>query len=170
MTEISTTRVAEDEHGVRSSYEEIEVGKDLGALEWTVSTDDVEKQCILDDDFDEWFTVDSPYGGRIALPQVAFRPPRWLLSRNYNIRGLLYKWGMENVKVIKPGMKIVVTGCVTDKWVKNDREFVKFEAEGFDEQNELVFKTYRVHALDAIKRDAAREGKGIDSGIKKEKI
>jgi len=170
MVEPQSTRVAEDEHGKRATYEDLEIGKDLGSFEWIVSEEDVKKQYTIDDDHHDWFINNSPYGGAIAPPQITYRPPRWLLSRTYNVRGVSYKWGMENLKEIKPGMKILVTGCISNKWIKNDREFVQYDAEGRDEQGELVFKTYRVHVLDVIKRDVPREGKGIDSGVKNEKI
>ncbi len=170
MSEDRRTRIARDEMGARATFDEIEVGKDLGELEWVVSADDIAKQCVDDDDHDAWFTAASPFGGRIAPPQIQYRPPRWLIARNYNVRGVFYKWELENVKPIRPDERIRVTGRIVDKWVKNDREFVKFEAEGIDEAGEVVFRTARMHALDVIERGAPRDGMGIDSGIKAESI
>lgn len=170
MSEESQTRVEFDEHGKRTTYDEIEVGKDLGSLEWVVTEDDLEKQCAIDEDFHPWFNLESPWDGVIAPPQIHYRPPRWLLSRTYNIRGVFYKWDFENVKPIRPGEKIRVTGRILDKWIDREREFMSYEAEGHDEAGDLVFRTTRVHALDVIKRTAPREGAGQDSGIKREKI
>lgn len=163
-------RIAEDEHGVRTTFEEIEVGTDLGELEWEVGIEDLEKQCAMDDDYDPWFIVDSPYGGRIAPPQIQYRPPRWLLSRNYNVRGLFYKWEFENLAPIHPGRKIRVSGRIADKWIDRDREFLRFEAVAHDERGEVLFTTSRVHVLDIVERTAPRQGRGTDSGIKAEHI
>ena len=180
MSDGSQTRVEFDEHGKRTTYDEIEVGKDLGSLEWVVGEDDIEKQCAIDEDFHPWFAEDyegegaagdgASWQGVIAPPQIHYRPPRWLLSRTYNIRGVFYKWDFDNLKPIRPGESIVVTGRILDKWIDRDREFMCYESEGRDESGELVFRTTRVHALDVIKRTAPREGGGQDSGIKQEKI
>ena len=180
MSEESQTRVEFDEHGKRTTYDEIEVGKDLGSLDWVVGEEDIEKQCAIDEDYHPWFAAyaqgDGPEGdgnlweGLIAPPQIHYRPPRWLLSRTYNIRGVFYKWDFENTKAIRPGETIVVTGRILDKWIDRDREFMSYEAEGRDAAGDMVFRTTRVHALDVIKRTAPREGAGRDSGIKQEKI
>ena len=164
------SRVARDSHGERTSYEDIEVGKDLGVIEWVVTPEAIDKQCKVDEDYHEWFMVGSPLGYRLAPPQIQYRPPRWLLSRNYNIRGVFWKWEFENVNPIKPNKKILVSGKIVDKWIKNDREFVQYEAIGKDEDGVLLFTTQRVHVLDVIKRNVPRQGDGVDSGIKREQI
>jgi len=163
-------RVAEDANGPRTSFDEIEVGKVLGEMEWVVTPEMIQKQCDMDADYHTWYFLDSPWGGRIAPPQISYRPPRWLLSRTYNVRGLFVKWEMENVKPIKPGVTMRVTAKVIDKYVRKEREFVVYEAEAKDPKGEVIFRTRRTHVLDVIERTAARAGKGVDSGIKAEKI
>lgn len=170
MSGTGETRIERDEHGARATYDDIVVGRELEEMKWVVTEEDIEKQCRMDEDYHEWYVLDSPWGGRIAPPQIEYRPPRWQLSRTYNVRGVFYKWESENVKPIKPGEEITITGRILDKWIKNDREFVKFESIGRDTGGDVVFKTVRVHALDVIKRDVPRDGVGIDSGIKNEKI
>ncbi len=170
MSEEARTRVEFDGHGRRTTYDEIEVGKDLGSLEWTVGEEDIGTQCALDEDFHPWFALDSPWDGVVAPPQIQYRPPRWLLSRTYNIRGVFHRWNFENVKPIRLGETITVTGRILDKWTDRDREFMSYEAEGRDSAGKLVFRTTRVHALDVIERTAPRRGAGQDSGVKREKI
>ena len=170
MSQTSKTRIARDDHDERTVYDDIEVGSDLGELEWVVSPEDIDKQCLIDDDYHAMYILGSEDGSRIAPPQIQYRPPRWLFSRKYNVRGMFYKWGMENVKPILAGMTITVSGRIADKWIRNDREFVEFYSEGYDEAGDVVFRTTRVHVLDALKRTTAREGEGIDSGIKAEHI
>lgn len=163
-------RIAEDEQGRRAAFDEIEIGKPLGSIEWVVTEEMIDQQCELDMDYHYWYSVDSPWGGRIAPPQLSYRPPRWLFSRAYNVRGLFYRWEMENVRPIRPGVKLTITGAIADKYVKNDREFVVYEAQATDPGGDVVFRTRRTHVLDFVERSAPRAGKGIDSGIKPEKL
>jgi hypothetical protein len=166
----STARIAEDEHGPRATFEDIEIGKDFGTIEWRISAEDIEKQCLMDHDYHPWYFLGAPDGKRIAPPQIQYRPPRWLLSRNYNVRGLFYKWEFENTGPLRVDETITVSGRILDKWVERDREYVKFEAVGTDPAGQVVFRTVRTHVLDALKRTAPRHGKGLDSGIKNERI
>lgn len=163
-------RVEEDQHGRRATFEEIEVGKILGEIDWVVTDEMIDLQCEMDQDYDAWYFGDSPWGGRIAPPQIQYRPPRWLLSRTYNVRGLFYKWEMENVRPILPNVTLRVSCRVVDKYVKNEREFVVYEAEAVDPQGQTVFRTRRTHVLDFIDRNAPRRGIGIDSGVKPERV
>lgn len=163
-------RVAEDEHGRRTEYDEIEVGKVLGETEWVVTGEMIDKQCEMDADYHVWYRLQSPWGGRIAPPQISYRPPRWLLSRTYNVRGLFYKWEMENLRPILPDVKLQVVATVVDKYVRKDREFVVYQAEAKDPEGHVVFRTRRTHVLDVVERTAERQGKGVDSGIKAERI
>ncbi len=163
-------RVAEDQHGRRASYDEIEVGKVLGEIDWVVTDEMIDLQCEMDMDYDEWYFIDSPWGGRIAPPQIQYRPPRWLLSRTYNVRGLFYKWEMENVRPILPNVTLHIVCRIVDKYVNNEREFVVYEAEAVDPNAEVVFRTRRTHVLDFVERTAPRNAKGIDSGIKVERV
>jgi hypothetical protein len=163
----TVTRVARDERGERTSFDDIEVGQDLGSLEWEVTSDTIKKQCDMDNDHDPLFDAAD---GTIAPPQISYRPPRWLFSRMFNIRGVFYRWDMENLAPIHPNTKINVGGKITAKWVKGDREYVEFEATGTDPDGVLVFRTRRVHVLDVTKRSAPRDGVGLDSGKKPERI
>jgi len=163
-------RVAEDEHGPRTEYDQIEVGKVLGEMEWVVTGDMIDKQCEMDADYHVWYRLQSPWGERIAPPQISYRPPRWLLSRTYNIRGLFYKWEMENVRPVKPDVPMHIVAKIVEKYVRKEREFVVYEAEAKDPEGNVVFRTRRTHVLDMLDRNAGREGKGVDSGIKAEKI
>jgi hypothetical protein len=171
IQEKRATRVARDGRGERTSYDDIDVGHDLGSLEWEVTPELIDKQCTMDDDYDPLFSLDGgPFGGRVAPPQISYRPPRWLFSRNFNVRGVFYRWEMENINPIRPNTKVIVSGKITNKWVKDDREYVEFESIGVDEKGQLLFKTRRVHVLDVIKRTAPRSGVGMDSGKKPERI
>lgn len=169
--EIKVTRVERDDKGIRTRYEDIEVGMELGEIEWEITSEMVAKQMSVDEDYSLWYVSDeTPFEGRICPPQITYRPPRWLISRHYNIRGVFYRWEFENRAPIKPDSVIKITGRVTNKWIKNNREYVEYEAEGKDEVGNVLFQTKRVHVLDVIERNAPREGTGVDSGVKKESL
>lgn len=169
--ESGAVRIARDEGGERAAFEDIVVGQDLGSLEWEVTPELVAKQCAMDGDFDPLFEMGGDaFGGVVAPPQLSYRPPRWLFSRCFNVRGVFYRWEMENLAPLRPGTVVTVSGRITDKWIKGDREFVEFEALGRDAAGTLVFRTRRVHALDVIKRTAPRSGVGLESGKKPERI
>jgi len=63
-----------------------------------------------------------------------------------------------------------VIARVSDKYVKNEREFIVYEAEATDPDHQVVFRTRRTHVLDFVERTAQRAGSGIDSGVKAERI
>lgn len=164
------TRVLEDASGRRATFEDIEIGRTLGEMEWEVSDELIDLQCILDQDFDPLFFPQGDGHQRVAPPQITYRPPRWLFSRTYNVRGLFVRWENESFRAIKPNTKIKVTGSIVDKFIKKDREFVVYQAEGRDQAGNLIFRTKRTHVLDVIERSVPRVGAGIDSGIKPERI
>ena len=162
-------RVLEDSQGRRATFEDIEVGHSLGEIEWKITDDLIDLQCQLDQDFDALYF---PQGGgaRIAPPQITYRPPRWLFSRAYNVRGLFVRWESESFRAIESNTTLKVSGSIVEKFVKKEREFVVYQAEGRDVAGNLVFRTRRTHVLDFVERSAPRAGAGIDSGIKPEKI
>ncbi len=170
MSEKPRVRVARDAEGERASFDDIEPGQDLGSLEWEVTPEMIEKQCAIDDDHDALYDSGGPFGGPVAPPQIQYRPPRWLLSRRFNIRGLFYRWEFENLHPIRPGTTITIRGQVRGKWIKKDREFVEFEFTGTDSEGVPLFVTRRVHVLDVAGRRAPKEGVGVDSGKKAEEI
>ncbi len=156
MTEEQQTRVLADAKGKRSEYEDFVVGTEFKPVDWVVSPDQITYFCEANEDYHEWYMVDSPFGGRVCPPIMNFRPVRGLLSAMYNVRGLLYVYETENFEPVKPNVKIHVTGKITNKWIKNDKEFIEFQATGVDESGTLIFRSRRVHVLDAVPRTAPR--------------
>jgi hypothetical protein len=164
------SRVLEDAAGRRAAFEEIEIGQSLGEMTWEITDDLIDLQCSLDQDFDPLYFPQGAGSGRIAPPQITYRPPRWLFSRAHNVRGLFVRWEHETLRAIEPNMTITVSGAIADKYVRNDREFVVYQCEGRDTAGDLLFRTRRTHVLDFVERSAPRAGSGIDSGIKPERI
>ena len=59
MSQSSKTRIARDEYGKRATYEDIDVDSDLGELEWAVSPEGIDKQCLIDDDYHAMYVLGS---------------------------------------------------------------------------------------------------------------
>lgn len=164
------SRVLEDAGGRRAAFEDVEVGQSLGEMQWEITDDLIDLQCLLDQDFDPLYFPQGDGARRIAPPQITYRPPRWLFSRAYNVRGLFVRWEHETFRAIEPNTTVTVSGSIADKYVRKEREFVVYQAEGRDPAGNLLFRTRRTHVLDFVERSAPREGSGIDSGIKPERI
>lgn len=169
MSKQPKTRVVRDAQGERTRYEDIEVGHDLGEMEWVVTADMVAKQCAIDGDYDPIFEP-ADDGPQYAPPQILYRPPRWLLSRNFNIRGVLVQWDFDILAPIEVDRPMILGGRITDKWIKSDREYVAYEVTARYQDGTPVFRTGRVHLMDVIERTSPREGEGLDSGKKSEHI
>jgi acyl dehydratase len=157
MTEVSKVRVLADEKGERTTYDEIEVGAEFTPIEWVVSPEQIDYFCEANEDYHEWYSVDSPFGGRICHPLMNYRPARDLFSAMYRVRGLMYIYESEFINPAKPNKKMTVSGKMTNKWVKRDKEFVEYQVSCVDEDGLEIFRTRRVHALDANPRTAPRE-------------
>ena len=161
--EIGQVRVSEDARGRRTTYEELEIGKDLGSADFQVSQEQIDQTCFRLGDLHPYFQLESPFGGTVAPVYLSYKLTRNLFSQTYSVRGLFYKWSFEFFKPIKVDVKHKVQAVLTEKWIKKDREFVAYESVCKDEQGEVVFKTRRAHVLDFIKRTAPKVGVGIDS-------
>ncbi|HYF18452.1 MAG TPA: hypothetical protein VEA40_11345 [Ramlibacter sp.] len=157
-------RVARDQAGERTRYEDIEVGAPLGPMPWSFDQAAIARICESDDDFHEWYSVESPWGGTIAPCLISYPPVRLMFSQRYNVRGLFYGYEMENHAPLRPDVAYTLTGRISRKWIKNNREFVEYEAHCHDPQGQLVFTTRRSHALDFLTRDVPKTATGVDSG------
>ncbi len=158
-------RVERDARGLRTTFDEFEVGASLGSMEWTVYPENVQGLLDNDDDHHPWYTENSPFGAPIVPPMATYPPVRLLFLHKYNVRGLFYIYESEFIKPMFYGQKITISGKICDKWIKRDREYVMYEAEGVNEEGAIVFRTKRAHALDYIPRTAPRAGIGVDSGL-----
>jgi hypothetical protein len=131
----------------QTTIDQIEVGRDLGELEWSVTRPQVEGLIASDEEFDPWH-ADIGEGGGVVPILATYPPVRALFARSFNIRGFLYQYECEFLRPIAYGQSLTIRGWITDKWVKRNREYVKFEAEARDAEGTIVFRTSRTHLLD----------------------
>lgn len=162
-------RIASDPRGKRTTYEEIEIGKDLGSAELFVKQEHVDQICDRLEDHHPYYELNSPFGGTVVPVYLTNKLPRSLFSQTYSVRGLFYKWSFELKRPLLTNTRYLVTARISEKWIKNDREFVAYEAECRDSNGTLMFSTRRAHALDYIKRTAPKVGIGADSSDERTK-
>jgi acyl dehydratase len=163
MTETDQTgqvRVLYDIRGRRTTFEELEIGKDLGSAEFLLTQEHVDQECEKFRFHHPYYEVDSPFGGTVAPISLTYLLPRNLFSRAYSVRGLFYKWEFETREPVKPDVKYIVSARLADKWIRNDREFVAYTAECRDGAGNLIYTTRRAHVMDFIKRTAPKVGEG----------
>jgi acyl dehydratase len=124
----------------------------------------IDQTCERMRDHHPYYEVDSPFGGTVAPVHMTHELTRLLFSQTYSVRGLFYQWSLENIQPVKPNVRYTVSARVSEKWIKNEREFVAYESVCKDDQDNVVFTTRRAHVLDYIKRTAPKSGAGgLDS-------
>ncbi|OGA49752.1 MAG: hypothetical protein A3G24_04740 [Betaproteobacteria bacterium RIFCSPLOWO2_12_FULL_62_13] len=155
MTE-AKARVLYDGKAKRTEYDEFEIGSEFTPAQLTLTLEQIDYFCQGNHDYHEWYSVDSPFGGRICPPLMNYRAARDLLSAKYNVRGLLYEYETENINPLKPNKKLRLTGKMTNKWIKRDKEFIEYRVTCVDEDGTEIFRTRRVHVLDALPRSVPR--------------
>lgn len=164
QTQLSQVRIARDARGARTRFEDLEVGKDLGSTEFVFTQLQIDQTCDRLNDHHPFYELSSPFGGTVCPVYMTYWLTRMLFSQTYSVRGLFYKWNFELFEPVKPQVKYSLSARLTEKWIKNDREFVAYESVCKDPQGNLVFTTRRAHTLDFIKRTAPKSGEhGIDS-------
>lgn len=165
MTDSTQDRVAYDARGPRTTYDELVVGDSLGTMEWIVQRENVDGLIINDQDFQECYEQPGMFDAAVVPPLATYPPVRMLFTRRFNVRGVFYRFTSEFVRPIRYGERIRISGSITDKYIRRNREYVTYEAVGIDDDDQVVFRTSRTHALDFITRDHPRAGKGVDSGL-----
>jgi hypothetical protein len=165
MTNTTPIRVEFDDRGPRTTYDEITVGEPLGELEWIVTRENVDGLIVNDQDFQECYEQPGLFDEAVVPPMATYPPVRMLFTRRFNVRGVFYRFESEFIRPIRYGERIRITGTISGKYIRRNREYVTYEASGVDEDGNVVFRTSRTHALDYITRDRPRSGKGVDSGL-----
>ena len=153
---MSVGRVAADERGPRPTLDDIEIGKTFGPVEWSVAERDIDGCCMAQDDYHEWYSIDSPFGGRVAPPTITYIVPRETFKKVYRVRGLFVGWTSEQLDVIRPNVTYTWTGKISDKYVRRNREWVWYDFTLCDPQGKEIIRTKRGHVLDFLTIDAPK--------------
>ena len=68
------------------------------------------------------------------------------------------------------GETLTISGLISEKYIKRNREYVRWDTMAHNTSGEVVFTASRVQCMDIVERGAPREGMGIDGGPKPERI
>jgi len=160
LPEIAQVRIARDIGGERARYEDLEVGRDLGTARMFFTQREIDVNCSRRDVYHPWYSVNSPFGGTIVPIGMTSVVGRQLLSSAYNIVGMFHNWAFKSLHPLRAGVEYQYSARLSDKWIKNDREFVAYEGVCKDMSGQLMFTNRRAHVLDYIKRTAPKVGEG----------
>ena len=53
-------------YGEFTPFDDIQVGVESEAIEWTITEDSIDAVCAMQDEYHEWYSIASPFGGRVA--------------------------------------------------------------------------------------------------------
>jgi acyl dehydratase len=110
------------------SFENIEMGKDLGRKEILITDEMIQKYTHAIETDHPWYLNDSPFGGRIAPPTIFDNETLRLLDSKYARFGSIHaKQAWEFKYPVFLGKRYVVAARVVDKYVKRERGYIVME-------------------------------------------
>ena len=120
--------------------DEVTIGKELGALDLTI-TDEMVQQYIKGlDEPNAWYTTDSPFGGPVApaiiFQDVSSRFKGWYLPNLYGNLWRQQSWELH--APVRVGQTLTCRARVADRYAKRDREIVAQEVTLHDAAGQLV--------------------------------
>lgn len=113
---------------VPEAWEQIEVGEDLGTMEYVLTQEMMS---------DYRRVVDNPHA---AYPTVAARHPANLFYRKYRHLLRVPNAGQDSeyFNPPVPGKRIHVTARIVDKYIRRDKPYLVIEAAATDEDGRLI--------------------------------
>jgi len=148
-------------------FESIVVGESLGPIEYVVRKKDVERYCDDWKDFNPMYLEDSHFGEPIAPP--AYRAGLdgfTLLGTKYDSHETLgFNTAHEFFNPIRIGKKLVVTGKLTDKYIKRGLEYVVIEYATVDEDGVKIREVEGQFLPRSIHRDDYTKSQGYEGAL-----
>jgi hypothetical protein len=134
----------------QTTFEDIEVGDQLGSIDVRFTREGVEGLISSDDEHDAWYEALSEGGGGIIPCLATYPPVRALFGQRFHIRGYMTGYTGEFLRPIEHGAVLTISGRIIRKWIKRQRAYVQYEAEGIDGDGVVYFRTTRTHTLDYL--------------------
>ena len=99
---------ARDDWG-KVDFDAIQVGVELGPRDWTITGAEIDTHCITQGgEFHEWYSADSPFGGRVAPPSISYLPARYIFSETYPVSGLFVGWSHQQFDFLRPNRRLIL--------------------------------------------------------------
>jgi acyl dehydratase len=124
----SEPRTVEREYGGTHDLFGARKGDDLGSLEFVVTDEMVRRNAWANDDYNPWYLVESPFGGRIASPVIvaSFDARLFYGHFAYPEGGSLFaKQEFEYVRPLFVGEPYTLSGRVADIYERRGRTFFR---------------------------------------------
>ncbi|HWB37787.1 MAG TPA: MaoC family dehydratase [Rugosimonospora sp.] len=125
------------------------IGDDLGFVEFTITTEMVERNAWANDDYNPWYMVDSPFGGRIASPAtpLAYDGDLFFNYYAYPAGGNLFaKQEFEFIKPLFIGQTYRITGQLVEMYQRKGRTFYRVRMSVTDSDGVEVMRMYKTNA------------------------
>ncbi len=120
----------------------MEVGEELGPISVAVDDHKIKAFAYAVDDYDPAYMVRRPTGDRIGHPALLcndlFHVRKSKYDYNTGEAGLHAKQEYEFLNSVRLGQTITLTGRFVDKYIRREKTYIVFEAEGTDEDGRLV--------------------------------
>ncbi|MFC1965459.1 hypothetical protein ACFLWI_00695 [Chloroflexota bacterium] len=142
-----------DELGGTHDLFQAKIGDELPPLEFKVTEEMVARSCFATNDYNPWYTEDSPFG-RPIVPPAMFTPLEGIITWSYYARPL---GGIVNSKeeiyllnALKVVKKVKITAKLADRYPKRERECFVFEYLTVDEDGVEILRTRRARTTPAV--------------------
>lgn len=135
-------------------FESITVGEMLGPIEYVVEKDDVNQYCDDWKDDNPMYLENSPFGGPVVPPAFragldSFR----LLATKYDAHATLgVTTEHEFINPLRIGKRLIVTGKISDKYIKRGIEYVIIDYSTVDESGLKIRESVDHIALSVERR------------------
>ena len=121
-------------------WDDIQIGEELGPLEYDISEDFINNFANAVDDHDDWYMKSSPFGDRIAHPTFAATDYNDLAFLTWGplLSGLHAKHSMELINPVKAGSTVKVSGKIVNKYIKRERKYIEMEYQVVDQDGQEI--------------------------------
>ena len=127
------------------TYDNIEVGEQLGPVEGVLSALKLKSHAFAVDDYGDWYFKDSPFGGPIGHPTLLATDVLYLFMMAYDMTpptegGLHGKNEIEFVNPVRVGTRVTIQGTHSDKYQKRAQNYRILEGQVVDENGQVIIR------------------------------
>lgn len=146
-------------------FEDLPVGDETGHVDFVVTDQMIDDYVASLEITQGWFTTGpSPYGGRIAPPDMLPKLAMVELFQNYLHRvmgdNMRAKQAFKFFAPVRAGMRVKATGRLAGKYERRGKRFVTFEALFTDENGTPLVLDRRTQYLPAPRAEADKTAGG----------
>jgi len=153
------------ENPPKYTWDNIEVGEQLGPVEGVVSELRLKTHAFAVDDYGDWYFKDSPFGGRIGHPTLLANDILLLFMLNYDLTppmegGLHAKNEIELLKPVRLGQKVIIQGTHSDKYKKRAQSYRILEGDVRDDAGQVYLRMRATETVGFAKEIPVGQGQG----------